>query len=82
MKLLSDSSMLYAYQVPACDDGKLIILGDTHGQLADFLWVLQQNGVPSESTAYLLNGDIADRGQHACEIFIIVLLYKQVSVIH
>ena len=62
--------------VPSCDDGKLVILGDTHGQLSDFLWVLKQNGEPSPSTAYLLNGDIADRGEHACEILIITLLYK------
>ncbi len=122
--------------VPTCEDGKLVILGDTHGQLSDFLWVLKQNGEPSPSTAYLLNGvcvcvcvcvcvlihthythtqhahtqhahtdtnthtlthtnthththtlththththtlgDIADRGEHACEILIIVLLYK------
>ena len=53
-----------------------MILGDTHGQLADFLWVLKQNGEPSPSNAYLLNGDIADRGEHACEIHIITLLYK------
>ena len=38
--------------------------------------VLKQNGEPSPSTGYLLNGDIADRGEHACEILIITLLYK------
>jgi len=32
--------------------------------------VLKQNGEPSETTAYLLNGDIADRGEDAVEIFV------------
>ncbi|KAJ1481751.1 PP1-like protein serine/threonine phosphatase, partial [Baffinella frigidus] len=53
-----------------------VICGDTHGQLADFLWVLKQNGEPSVQTAYLLNGDIADRGEDAVEIFVITLMYK------
>ncbi len=52
-----------------------MICGDTHGQLADFLWILKQNGEPGPGVAYLMNGDIADRGDYACEIFIIVLLY-------
>ena len=51
-------------------DGKLVICGDTHGQLADFLWVLKQNGEPSPTNAYLLNGDIADRGENAVEILV------------
>jgi len=68
-----ECSSVYDMQVP--EDGKLVICGDTHGQLADFLWILKQNGEPSPNTAYLLNGDIADRGEYACEILVIVLLY-------
>ena len=66
---------VYDLQVPTDPGGKLIICGDTHGQLADFLWVLKQNGEPGPNTAYLMNGDIADRGDYACEIFILVLLF-------
>ena len=62
-------------QVPPEEGGRLVICGDTHGQLADFLWILKQNGEPGPGIAYLMNGDIADRGDYACEIFIITLLY-------
>ena len=57
--------------------GKVVICGDTHGHLEDFLYVLNQNGEPSNRISYLLNGDIADRGHFAAEILIICLLYKQ-----
>ena len=67
-------SSVYDMEVPK--DGKMVVLGDTHGQLDDFLYVLKQHGEPSDTTAYLVNGDIADRGGHATEIFIILLLYK------
>mmetsp|Transcript_4543 Transcript_4543/g.10913 ORF Transcript_4543/g.10913 Transcript_4543/m.10913 type:complete len:919 (+) Transcript_4543:74-2830(+) len=67
---------VYDMDVPPGSEGKLVICGDTHGQLADFLWVLKQNGEPSVQTAYLLNGDIADRGEDAVEIFVITLMYK------
>ena len=70
---LKDS--VYDMQVPAEEGSKLVICGDTHGQLADFLWVLKQNGEPGPKIAYLMNGDIADRGDYACEIFVIVLLF-------
>jgi len=71
---LQDS--VYDMEVPPGPDGKLVICGDTHGQLADFLWVLKQNGEPGNTTGYLLNGDVADRGEDASEILLIVLMYK------
>ena len=61
---------VFDMEVPSHTDGKLVICGDTHGQLADFLWVLKQNGEPSPTNAYLLNGDIADRGENAVEILV------------
>ena len=70
---LKDS--VHDMQVPADVGSKLVICGDTHGQLADFLWVLKKNGEPGPKIAYLMNGDIADRGDYACEIFVIVLLF-------
>jgi len=74
-KLLKNS--VYDMAVPDSPDGKLVICGDTHGQLQDFLWVLKQNGEPSPDNGYLLNGDIADRGENAVEILVITLMYKQ-----
>ena len=57
-------------------NGKVVVFGDTHGQLADFLLVLQRHGPPGERVTYLINGDIADRGDNSLEIFVIILLYK------
>ncbi|CAK0890823.1 unnamed protein product, partial [Prorocentrum cordatum] len=48
---------------------QLIIVGDTHGQLADVLWLFYKLGAPSPSNRYLFNGDICDRGDLACEIW-------------
>jgi len=57
--------------------GKLVIVGDTHGHLEDFLYVIAENGEPSDRVHYLMNGDIADRGFFASEILIICLIFKQ-----
>ena len=53
-----------------------VIVGDTHGQLQDVLTILLTHGVPSASNRYVFNGDIADRGPNACEIFMLVLLFQ------
>ncbi|CAD7947509.1 unnamed protein product [Amoebophrya sp. A120] len=51
---------------------RLIIVGDTHGQLEDVLWIFYKNGLPSAENQYLFNGDIADRGFYSIEIFLLV----------
>ena len=43
------------------DDSQLVIVGDTHGQLEDVLWIFFKYGWPSKQTRYLFNGDIVDR---------------------
>jgi protein phosphatase len=55
--------------------GRLIVVGDTHGQLADVLHILHQLGPPSSQNRYLFNGDIADRGHQAVEIFMILFAF-------
>lgn len=79
-----DSPVNYV-KVPYTDDkraagkeGKLVVVGDTHGQLEDVLWIFFKNFVPSNSTAYLFNGDIADRGVYALEIFVLVFGFSLV----
>ena len=57
---------------------RLIIVGDTHGQLQDVLWMFAEYGLPSPTNRYLFNGDIADRGDYATEIFALVLGYMLV----
>jgi len=63
--------------VPGQDSGKtLIVVGDTHGQLADVLYIFSVHGPPSPTNCYLFNGDIADRGPAAVEICLLLLSYK------
>lgn len=58
-------------------DTQLFVLGDTHGQLEDVLWIFFKYGVPSAKTPYLFNGDIVDRGGHALEILLLLLALKR-----
>jgi len=57
-------------------DSRLVIVGDTHGQLLDVLHIFHTQGPPSESCTYLFNGDVADRGSQAVEILILLLAFK------
>ena len=50
-------------------------MGDTHGQLADVLWIFAEYGLPSQTNMYLFNGDVADRGAHAVEIFALLFSF-------
>eukprot|EP00754_Rhynchopus_humris_P036581 Rhum_TRINITY_DN18680_c0_g1::Rhum_TRINITY_DN18680_c0_g1_i1::g.168090::m.168090/K04460/PPP5C; serine/threonine-protein phosphatase 5 len=59
--------------VPA--DGRLIVVGDIHGQLDDLLWILSE-GAPSEKTHYLFNGDFVDRGPEQCEVLALLFALK------
>eukprot|EP00929_Paragymnodinium_shiwhaense_P094982 TRINITY_DN55906_c0_g1_i1.p1 TRINITY_DN55906_c0_g1~~TRINITY_DN55906_c0_g1_i1.p1 ORF type:complete len:1118 (+),score=206.72 TRINITY_DN55906_c0_g1_i1:67-3420(+) len=52
---------------------RVVVVGDTHGQLEDVLWIFQKHGLPSRSNVYLFNGDIVDRGSHGLEIFTLAL---------
>lgn len=64
-------------QIAVPRDSKLLLLGDTHGQLEDVLWIFFKYGVPSTNTPYLFNGDIVDRGGHALEILLLLLALKR-----
>uniref|UniRef100_A0A7S3F1B8 protein-serine/threonine phosphatase n=1 Tax=Haptolina ericina TaxID=156174 RepID=A0A7S3F1B8_9EUKA len=59
------------------EGAKLIVVGDTHGQLQDVLWIFAEYGMPSEKTIYLFNGDVADRGTAAVEIFMLLFGFMQ-----
>ena len=49
-----------------------MVVGDTHGQLNDFCWILKAHGPPAPGNIYLINGDVADRGPFAVEIYLIL----------
>ena len=53
----------------------MMIVGDTHGQLADVLWIFAEYGLPSKENAYLFNGDVADRGSYAVEIYALLFCF-------
>eukprot|EP01062_Namystynia_karyoxenos_P066030 TRINITY_DN60049_c0_g1_i1.p1 TRINITY_DN60049_c0_g1~~TRINITY_DN60049_c0_g1_i1.p1 ORF type:complete len:1041 (+),score=335.37 TRINITY_DN60049_c0_g1_i1:85-3123(+) len=64
-------------------NGKLVVVGDTHGHLKDLLHIWKLQGPPGPKRHYLFNGDICDRadndvrgGQQALHIWACVLAYK------
>lgn len=55
---------------------KLTVCGDTHGQFFDLLEIFRRNGYPSDTHAYLFNGDFVDRGSWSTEIALLLYAYK------
>lgn len=55
---------------------RMTVCGDTHGQYFDLLEIFNRNGYPSESHAYLFNGDFVDRGSWSTEIALLLFSYK------
>ena len=56
-------------------EGRVVLVGDTHGQLDDFCWILKAHGPPARGNIYLINGDVADRGGYAVEIYLLIFGY-------
>lgn len=54
-------------------NGKVTIVGDLHGQLADLLHILDESGLPSSTNRYIFNGDFVDRGESGVEITCILM---------
>ncbi|SCM04680.1 serine/threonine protein phosphatase 7, putative [Plasmodium chabaudi chabaudi] len=78
-KMLSEnikSSVLNLDLDKKSKETKLVVLGDVHGQLNDVLWLFNRFGLPSSTNIYIFNGDIADRGQNAAEIFLLLFAFK------
>jgi len=57
--------------------GRVIVVGDTHGQMEDVIWVFFKYGVPSKTNRYLFVGDIVDRGGHALDILLLLFAFKR-----
>jgi len=57
-------------------DGRIIVVGDTHGQLPDLFEILTLAGYPSINNMYLFNGDLVDRGPHGPEVIFAVYAMK------
>lgn len=79
LTLRTTPSAVLRYSLPRTEvdnDVHFHVLGDTHGQLNDVLWVFLRYGLPSAKNVYCFNGDIADRGRYAVEIFLLLFAFK------
>jgi serine/threonine-protein phosphatase 5 len=55
---------------------KIKIVGDTHGQFQDLLYIFSQYGYPAPDNPYIFNGDYVDRGSMGVEILIALFAWK------
>lgn len=55
---------------------RMVVVGDLHGQLDDFLYVLHNSGLPSATNHILFNGDFVDRGSNSCEVVFSIFALK------
>eukprot|EP00388_Colpodella_angusta_P007577 GDKJ01021324.1.p1 GENE.GDKJ01021324.1~~GDKJ01021324.1.p1 ORF type:complete len:1008 (+),score=238.86 GDKJ01021324.1:26-3025(+) len=79
LTLRTTPTAVMKYSLPRTEvdnDVHFHVLGDTHGQLNDVLWVFLRYGFPSTKNVYCFNGDIADRGKYAVEIFLLLFAFK------
>ena len=50
-------------------DGKVVIIGDIHGQFYDMIAMLKKLSKPGhKNTKLLFLGDYVDRGEYGCEV--------------
>jgi len=63
-------------EIETGDDSFITVCGDTHGQFYDVLNIFEVNGPPSETNAYLFNGDYVDRGSWSVEVALTFFAYK------
>jgi len=55
--------------------GRIIVVGDTHGQLADVCHILYHLGTPTSQNKFLFNGDMVDRGAYGVEVLLILFAF-------
>jgi serine/threonine-protein phosphatase 5 len=58
------------------DIPEIKVVGDTHGQFQDLIFIFETFGFPSASNRYLFNGDYVDRGSQGVEIVLTLLAFK------
>jgi diadenosine tetraphosphatase ApaH/serine/threonine PP2A family protein phosphatase/Ca2+-binding EF-hand superfamily protein len=63
-------------QITVPKEGRITVVGDTHGQLSDLVYILKRQGMPNKDNMYLFNGDFVDRGLFGTEVFTILAALK------
>lgn len=75
MDLLKTEKALQRVAVP--QGSKITVVGDIHGQLFDFVHMLEQvSGLPSPANPMLFNGDFVDRGVWSVEVLMCLYALK------
>lgn len=57
-------------------DAEIKVVGDTHGQFQDLIYIFDTFGNPSPENPYLFNGDYVDRGSQGLEILLVLFSWK------
>tara|TARA_B100000780_G_C21065141_1_gene428269 strand:+ start:51 stop:1202 length:1152 start_codon:yes stop_codon:yes gene_type:complete len=78
--LLSHSPNKVDVNVPK--HGLLTVVGDTHGQFSDLVYILTRQKMPTKTNYYLFNGDFVDRGSFGCEVFLMIAALKIANPTH
>ena len=52
------------------------VVGDTHGQFQDLLYIFDTFGCPAPNNPYLFNGDYVDRGSQGLEILLTLFAWQ------
>jgi serine/threonine-protein phosphatase 5 len=71
-RLMKKLATVNEISIPA--GGRVVVVGDTHGQLTDLITIFRIAGFPSKTNVFLFNGDFVDRGPQDVEI--ILTLYS------
>ncbi|KAK6922488.1 Calcineurin-like phosphoesterase domain, ApaH type, partial [Dillenia turbinata] len=78
--VLSASKILHkepnCVRINPCNDSRVVVVGDLHGQLHDLLFLLKDAGFPSYNRCFVFNGDYVDRGAWGLETFLLLLSWK------
>jgi serine/threonine-protein phosphatase 5 len=75
LDLLKAEKTLQKVAVP--EGSKITVVGDLHGQLFDFVHMLEEvSGLPSPDNPILFNGDFVDRGVWSVEVLMCIFAFK------
>eukprot|EP00890_Picochlorum_soloecismus_P005004 jgi/Picsp_1/5504/NSC_02863-R1_serine threonine-protein phosphatase 7 len=62
--------------IPRDKTTKIVVVGDTHGQLHDVCKMFEVSGEPSKELHYIINGDMVDRGAWGLETLLLFAVWK------